>query len=410
VDGDKGTTYYYSGGVGTQYIDIYLNGGYTNIRKINMWHYFYDGRTYHNVLRQVSEDRVKWYTIYDSDEQGEYVETSKGHTVYVDKMLLNGYIKVDSNVNEVEIRDMFVQAQGTDMPAVYGYNTNWFLFINGIILGDRNHDNAYYCSGSNCRLNNTEVNFASNTLVMCAYGGRLELIDCTGGGAKYGMYAHGSGLIGGSGKAPLGSDATNPVIIKNYGGTYSASHVGTLGELSPATATTPVTAPTTTTTVTKIKTWTSTSGASWNGGSGSWHTSDSDVLQGKYGSYGLYRGLWFFPSDMRTTCMGAKSITKVRFYFTRANTSGNVNDAVHQIRTHGYLSKPSSAPSYSSAYKQVVADRGQSQWVDVTSVFASSFKAGSVYGMCLYSGSTASSNYTRCKNVAKVEVTYTVTV
>lgn len=415
VNGDKTTSNYMGISQPTAYVDVYLNGSYTNLRKINVWHYYYDTRSYHNNITQVSEDRVKWYTIFDSNEQGEYIETSAGHTIYVDKALLNGYIKVDSNGCEVEIKDIYVQAKGTGLPAVYGYNTQWFTLTSSIIMGDTTYPYAYYCSGSNCRINYSEVNYASSSCVISAYGGRLELIDVTGGGAKYGMYAHGSGLIGGYGKSPQGTDATYPKIIKLYGGTYTVpdtgtgSHIATLGENSPQPATPPP-ATTTTTTVTRTKTWTSTGGASWNGGSGSWHTADSDVLQGKYSSFGLYRGLWFFPSDMRNTCNDAKSITKIRFYFTRANSSGVVSNAVHQIRTHGYLSKPSSAPSYNPDYVQVVADRGQSQWVDITSKFKDDFLAGSVYGICLYTASTSSSYYTRCSHTAKIEVTYTVTV
>lgn len=44
---------------------------------IKVWHYYADGRSYNHKL-QISQDGNKWYTLYDSEIQGQYVETSSG--------------------------------------------------------------------------------------------------------------------------------------------------------------------------------------------------------------------------------------------------------------------------------------------------------------------------------------------
>lgn len=51
--------------------------------RIQVWHYYGDGRTYYNTKTEVSPDGVNWYTIFDSDVDGEYSESSAGKTHYV---------------------------------------------------------------------------------------------------------------------------------------------------------------------------------------------------------------------------------------------------------------------------------------------------------------------------------------
>jgi hypothetical protein len=110
---------------------------------------------------------------------------------------------------------------------------------------------------------------------------------------------------------------------------------------------------------------------------------------------------------MRNTCVNAIEIKQIRIYITRANSSGNVSDAIHQIRTHGYTGRPYTRPNVSSEYVQVALDRGQSTWLDITGTFKNHFKGGGTYGIGLYTGTTASNYYTRCSNVSRIEITYT---
>lgn len=54
--------------------------GYSDcIDKIQIWHYYPDGRTYYNNITEVSTDGTNWYTVYS----GEKPETSAGNTIYL---------------------------------------------------------------------------------------------------------------------------------------------------------------------------------------------------------------------------------------------------------------------------------------------------------------------------------------
>ena len=48
------------------------------INQLGVFHYYKDNRTYHDTETQVSEDGNNWITIFDSNNAGEYTETSEG--------------------------------------------------------------------------------------------------------------------------------------------------------------------------------------------------------------------------------------------------------------------------------------------------------------------------------------------
>lgn len=50
-----------------------------NIEKLQIWHYYPDGRTYYNNVTEVSVDGTNWIPVY----QGEKPETSAGNTIYL---------------------------------------------------------------------------------------------------------------------------------------------------------------------------------------------------------------------------------------------------------------------------------------------------------------------------------------
>ena len=56
------------------------------VNKIKVWHYWADGRKYHNTKTEVSVDGTDWITVFDSAIEGEYVESSSGHTITFEKM------------------------------------------------------------------------------------------------------------------------------------------------------------------------------------------------------------------------------------------------------------------------------------------------------------------------------------
>lgn len=74
------TTYAYVLGPGSFYAQVDLGSVRTDIDSIKILHYYLDGRTFHGVKTQISEDGTNWTTIFDSAVSGEYVETSAGKT------------------------------------------------------------------------------------------------------------------------------------------------------------------------------------------------------------------------------------------------------------------------------------------------------------------------------------------
>jgi len=231
----------------------------------------------------------------------------------------------------------------------------------------------------------------------------VEVYNCKGGGFPYGHMAHSSGTLGGSGTGLKGTTANTTL---SSGGFLAGSWSHELGIFSPQPAAPPP--PPAPTIVTRTKQFTSYHGDAWNEASNGWHTSEDDVLQGRYSSsLGLYRGCWFFSSDLRNTCYNAKEIKSIKLRVTRANSSGNSGGVTHTLKCHGYGSKPSSMPGFHPESQTFVASRGQTLWIDVTAEFKSRFKAGTAYGFGLYTSSTSSSQYSRCSSNAIVEVTYT---
>lgn len=66
---------------GLKYIQVDLESVYENIDCLKIWHYYSDGRTYHNTKTQISTDGTNWTTVFDSSVSGEYKETKYGHTI-----------------------------------------------------------------------------------------------------------------------------------------------------------------------------------------------------------------------------------------------------------------------------------------------------------------------------------------
>lgn len=76
TDGNTASSPYYSTGPATVDLgDVYL------IDYLKIWHYYADARTYYKIKTEVSADNINWITVFDSDIDGQYVETSAGKEI-----------------------------------------------------------------------------------------------------------------------------------------------------------------------------------------------------------------------------------------------------------------------------------------------------------------------------------------
>ena len=79
TDDNTNTSPYYSvSGVKSVTVDL---GSPQIISSVKVWHYYGDGRTYYQAVVEVRQDGSNWQTVFDSDVDGTYQETSAGHTV-----------------------------------------------------------------------------------------------------------------------------------------------------------------------------------------------------------------------------------------------------------------------------------------------------------------------------------------
>lgn len=90
TDGSTSSSPYYSGGPAT--VDL---GSVEIVNYLKIWHYWADGRTYHDIKTEVSVDNVNWITVFDSNIDGEYKETSSGKTI----ILRPNELSIDSKGN-----------------------------------------------------------------------------------------------------------------------------------------------------------------------------------------------------------------------------------------------------------------------------------------------------------------------
>lgn len=101
TDGNINSASYAGGATGLQYVQVDLGAVYEDIDYIQIWHYYSDGRAYHNTKLEVSEDGVNWVPLFDSALTGEYKETSLGLTVLVNPKILSNITALQINVDEL---------------------------------------------------------------------------------------------------------------------------------------------------------------------------------------------------------------------------------------------------------------------------------------------------------------------
>lgn len=111
TDGDTNTSNYtYVSSLTNCYMEIDLEELYL-LKEIKVWHYYGDGRTYHNTKTEVSEDGIHWFPIFDSAIEGEYAETSAGKTH--DLMNLGTTVKPSANTSTTLTSEGIAVEEGT---------------------------------------------------------------------------------------------------------------------------------------------------------------------------------------------------------------------------------------------------------------------------------------------------------
>lgn len=108
TDGDiTSGNYYQAGGPNSITIDL---GAVHQIASVISWHYYTDGRTYHNTKVEVSEDGITWQVVWDSNLVSEYAETSAGHTVSFSTRPVR-YIRDTANGSTSDTNNHWVEIQ-----------------------------------------------------------------------------------------------------------------------------------------------------------------------------------------------------------------------------------------------------------------------------------------------------------
>jgi len=218
------------------------------------------------------------------------------------------------------------------------------------------------------------------------YGGRVFISNCKGSAATYGLHCYGGDIFG-QGTAPSGGTNTKGEVAGgqvrgafNYGTTSG----GTM-DAQPTTVTIAAS-----------------SGDSWRDNFGGQWYGQNEVVQGKWGSYGIYRGLWFFSLPSLT----GKTITKMRMYVHRKNAGGNAAPVTTYFKPHTYTSKSSGAPSYQSPQTTASFKLNEGKWITIPSSFYAGFVSGSYKGIGIYINSTSQNYYAKFDATAKLEITY----
>jgi hypothetical protein len=112
VEGEPDNEYVYYTSVSNNgdltYVTVDLGVVYDDIDYIHIWHYYADGRKYHNTKTEVSEDGVNWITVFDSAVSGEYTETPEGHVIPINLGNVTGQLSnlyaIDQRLKEAEIK------------------------------------------------------------------------------------------------------------------------------------------------------------------------------------------------------------------------------------------------------------------------------------------------------------------
>ncbi|NEW04977.1 hypothetical protein GK047_02955 [Paenibacillus sp. SYP-B3998] len=130
---------------GLKYIQIDFGASYS-INKVNLWHYFSDGRTYKDVIVRLSSSSTfgsGTTTVFNNDTNNsaglgtgtnaEYAETSAGKTITFNPVNAR-YLRIYSNGSSVNAYNHFVEVQAWTLDSSYRQknvtftNPDWVMF------------------------------------------------------------------------------------------------------------------------------------------------------------------------------------------------------------------------------------------------------------------------------------------
>ena len=248
--------------------------------------------------------------------------------------------------------------------------------------------NTIYCNA--VHIVSTNVGFRANN---CA---RINMNTSSGVASRYGFQAVTGGIISFANNAQSGgttaatNNASGGQIWKDKA-TFASGNA-TTGDKNATQA------PTTKTLTIKSKsadTYRSSVYKSWK--------KDGTARQGDYG-YGDCNGCWFFGAGFAE--VKGKSISKVTITITRQ--SGGTSSAVGLVvKSHGYASRPSGAPSYRTTAGTLSLATGKSGVLTITnSTILKEISSGAVKGFGIQSSYT-SALYAVCSGSVTVKITYT---
>ncbi|MDP4549859.1 phage tail spike protein [Alkalihalobacillus macyae] len=237
--------------------------------------------------------------------------------------------------------------------------------------------------------NQCELYRYTNAAITSGINGRVGIRDCKGDSNKYGVWAYNGGIVTGGGTCPKGTTSNT----RESNGQILATFTMDAG-------TTPSQDPVVTTKTSYVNA--SSSGAWRPNFGGQWY--QSVPYQGEWSGYGLYRGCWFFGSDLNF--LSGKTIKALKIKVKRASRGGDASNSPIVFRAHDHSSKPSGMPSWiGSSSVTSNFDWNEEKWVDITSL-KSYFQSGSAKGMMIYTTSTSDSSYAYFAGSCQIKVIY----
>ncbi|MGD6791745.1 phage tail protein [Sutcliffiella horikoshii] len=307
-----------------------------------------------------------------------------------------GNISAGSNLLNLYFEQFTINGRSNSYAVVSSYQ-NAYVDFRQINLHGNNSERGFdilqsgYAQVSECDIQSVDA------CINARYGATCWARDNTGKGAIRGIYAYGGYFVGG-GSAPEGG--------------VSNEHKTMGGEIFP-TFTYPYTPPPTPPPAPETtSSWNSTGtykGDSWRPQyGGQWFTEgygENAVVQGYWGGFGAYKGLWFFGSNPSNAVSG-KTIKSMRLYVQRKSSGGNSGAVTCTFRPHTYTGRPGSEPSYQSPSTTASFKWGEGKWITIPSSFYSGFQNGTSKGIGIWVNSTSTSNYAKFFVDAKLEITY----
>jgi hypothetical protein len=121
TNGDKNTANYAGLDVGRQWVQLDLGQSY-GLNRVRLWHYFGDGRSYHDVIVQLSNDAsfATRTTVFNNDAdnssgqgagtQAEYAETSAGRDITFTAVSAR-YVRLWSNGSSANTYNHYVEVE-----------------------------------------------------------------------------------------------------------------------------------------------------------------------------------------------------------------------------------------------------------------------------------------------------------